>query len=56
LSTAFTIDSEASNTKVDIPLSALQSVNWYRLKLSGTGDMTIHSIEKNVRVERDTNG
>jgi len=37
--------------RVQIPTTALQCINWYRLKLSGSGPCTIYYIEPQIRIK-----
>jgi hypothetical protein len=46
----FTTSSDEQNQRVILPVTALQNVNWYRLKFSGTGQSTIYMLEKKVLV------
>jgi len=46
----FTADADEQNTRVQIPTNKLQSVNWYRLKFSGTGPCQIIYIEPHMRI------
>lgn len=48
----FTASDTIQNTRMQIPVSALQGINWYRLRLSGTGACTIHYIEPYSRLKR----
>jgi hypothetical protein len=48
----FTADSDEQNTRLQIPSTALQNVDWYRFKFVGTGPCTIHSMEKTFRVKQ----
>jgi hypothetical protein len=47
----FTASSTEQMTRIPIPTTALQNVDWYRLKLSGTGPCTIHYLEENLRIK-----
>ena len=38
-------------TRVQVPTTALQNIDWYRLKYAGTGPCTIHFIEENLRIK-----
>lgn len=42
--------SEVQNEQIRIPPTQLNDVNWYRLRFAGTGDATIHQLQKNLRV------
>jgi hypothetical protein len=46
-----TASSTEQNIRVQVPTTAMQNVDWYRLKFSGTGPCTIHSMELNLRVK-----
>ena len=48
---SFTADSDEQNTRIKVPTSILQNITWYRLKISGTGNATIHYIEPHIRVK-----
>lgn len=48
----FTASADEQNTRIQIPTSALQGINWYRLKFSGTGPCTIFYLEPYMRVRR----
>lgn len=43
--------SEVQNDKINLPLSALQEVNWYRIRMAGTGKATCHYLQKNIRIK-----
>ena len=43
--------SNIRKTRVQLPLSALQNVDWYRLRIAGTGQATVHSLQKNLRIK-----
>lgn len=45
-----TAGTDIRNDKISLPLSALQDVAWYRLKVAGTGDVTLHYLQKNTRI------
>lgn len=45
-----TASANEQNTRIQVPVSTLDSVNWYRLKLSGVGVCTIHYLEPYIRV------
>ena len=47
----FTASSDEQNTKMTIPVSKLQNIDWYRIKLAGTGPCTIHYLEPHLRVK-----
>jgi hypothetical protein len=44
-------DTDAQMTRVQIPTTILQNINWYRLKFAGTGPCTIHYLEENYRIK-----
>ncbi len=46
----FTANADEQNTRIRIPTTILQRLNWYRLKFSGTGPCTIHYLELHGRV------
>lgn len=46
----FTGSATEQMTRIQVPTTAIQNVNWYRLKFAGTGPCTIHSLEENFRV------
>lgn len=48
----FDLNGEETNSKFLIPVSALQNVDWYKFQIKGTGDVTIHGLERNYRVRR----
>ncbi|MFA4834901.1 MAG: hypothetical protein WC749_02350 [Dehalococcoidia bacterium] len=50
ITTTIPASSNIANTKIQLPLTALQNVNWYRLRFAGTGQATIHYLQKNLRV------
>lgn len=47
----FSTNSEIQNTKIFIPITRLQNVDWYRFKFVGSGQCTVHFMEKNIRVK-----
>lgn len=47
----FTTSANEQNTRVRVPTTALQNIDFYRLKFSGTGPCTIHYIEPHIRVK-----
>lgn len=47
----FTGTAAEQNTRVQVPTTALQNIDWYRLKFAGTGPCTIYPIEENLRVK-----
>ena len=46
----FSADSDEQNVRIRIPTTKLQRINWYRLKLSGTGPCKVHYLEVHGRV------
>ena len=50
----FKMSGSEENTRIFTGLDKLQNVDWYRLKLDGTGPMTIHYVQKNLRVKKRT--
>ena len=46
----FTADADEQNYRVQVPTDKLDDVNWYRVKLSGTGPCTIHYLEPYSRL------
>lgn len=47
----FSSDEEKQNQRVLLPVTALQNINWYRLKFSGTGQSSIYALEKKARIK-----
>jgi hypothetical protein len=47
----FTASANEQNTKMTIPTNKLQNINWYRIKLAGSGPCTIHYLEPYLRVK-----
>jgi hypothetical protein len=47
----FTANANEQNSRVQVPTTILDNVNWYRIKLSGTGPCTIHYLEPYIRVK-----
>lgn len=41
----FTSNANEQNIRVRIPTTLLQNINWYRLKLNGTGHSKVHYLE-----------
>jgi hypothetical protein len=39
------------NIRIHVPTTALQNIDFYRLKFSGTGPCTVHYIEPHIRVK-----
>lgn len=48
---SFTADSTQHSNRVLVPLTALQNVPWYRLKVSGNGQGHIYYMQRNVRIK-----
>lgn len=48
----FTASANEQNTRIQIPTTALQGINWYRLKFSGSGPCSIFYLEPYMRVRR----
>jgi hypothetical protein len=48
----FTDSTSEQNQKITFDANILDYVDWYRLKLAGTGLVTIHAIEQYYRMER----
>jgi hypothetical protein len=48
----FTASSNEQNVRVQIPITSLQRVDWFRLQFAGTGPCTIHFVEPRLRVKR----
>ncbi len=48
----FTASADEQNTRIQIPTTVLQGINWYRLKFSGTGPCSIFYLEPYLRVRR----
>lgn len=51
-STDFQLNNEETNSKFLIPTTDLQNVDWYKFQIKGTGNVTIHALERNYRVRR----
>ena len=47
----FVASANEQNTRIQIPTSALQPINWYRLKFAGTGPCTIFYLEPHIRIK-----
>ncbi|MFA4854184.1 MAG: hypothetical protein WC616_02405 [Candidatus Omnitrophota bacterium] len=47
----FTGSTTEQTTRIQVPTTALQNVNYYRLKFAGTGPCTIHALEENLRIK-----
>ncbi|MFW9968618.1 MAG: hypothetical protein ACFFDF_00360 [Candidatus Odinarchaeota archaeon] len=47
----FTGNADEQMTRVQIPTTALQNIDWYRLKFAGTGPCTIHYLQEDLRVK-----
>lgn len=50
--TDFKMTGSEENIRIFTGMDKLQNVDWYRLKLNGTGPMTIHYIQKNLRIKK----
>ena len=48
----FTASAYEQNTRVQIPTNQLQRIDWYRLKMSGSGACTVHLLEPYLRINR----
>lgn len=48
----FTANANEQNVRVQVPTTALQNVDYFRLKFSGTGPATINFVEEDLRVKR----
>ena len=48
----FTASSDEKNVRVQLPISKLHRVDWFRLKFAGTGPCTIHFVEPRLRVKK----
>jgi alkylated DNA repair dioxygenase AlkB len=48
---SFTVDSTQHNSRVLVPLTKLQNVPWYKMKISGKGQGKIYYMQRNVRVK-----
>lgn len=46
-----TPNASEQNTRIQIPTSILQNIDWYRLRFSGTGPCTIFNMEEHSRVK-----
>jgi len=53
-STVFTYDGTETVSRIRLALTALQNVEWFRLKISGTAPATFHQLQRNVRIKRVT--
>lgn len=47
----FTANSDEQNTRIVLPVTKLQNIDWYRLKFAGTGPCKIHFVEKIIRIK-----
>jgi len=47
----FTGNANEQNTRVQVPTTALQNINWYRIRFTGTGPCTIHYVNPILRVK-----
>jgi hypothetical protein len=43
--------SNVQNQRIQVPLAQINDVNWYRLRFAGTGQATIHYLQKNMRIK-----
>jgi len=50
--TTITGSTNPQNTRIQVPYNQLQNTDWYRLRLAGTGQATIHYLQKNIRIKR----
>jgi len=46
----YTASATEQVTRAQVPTTALQNIDWYRLKFEGTGSCTIHGLEESVRI------
>jgi hypothetical protein len=51
-SSDFELTGEETNSKFLIPTTDLQNVDWYKFQIKGTGNVTIHGLERNYRVRK----
>jgi hypothetical protein len=47
----FTASANEQNVRVQVPTTALQAIDYFRLKFSGTGPCTIHFAEEDLRIK-----
>jgi hypothetical protein len=47
----FTASANEQNTRIHVPTTALQNIDFYRLKFAGTGPCTIYYIEPHTRIK-----
>jgi hypothetical protein len=47
----FTASSTEQMTRIQIPTTALQNIDYYRLKFAGTGPCTIHYLQEDLRIK-----
>jgi hypothetical protein len=38
-------------TRIQVPTTTMQNINWRRIKFAGTGPCTIHSIQEDLRIK-----
>jgi hypothetical protein len=53
-STDLTFDGNGQKYNKMVPLSALQNVDWYRLKFEGIGHVRVNYLQKNLRIKGGT--
>ena len=46
----YTASATEQVTRAQVPTTALQNVDWYRLKFEGTGPCTVYAMEESVRI------
>ena len=39
------------NTRIQVPTTEMQNLDWYRLKFAGTGPCTIHYVQEDLRIK-----
>ena len=47
----FTGTGTEQNTRVQVPTSVMQNIDWYRLKIAGKGSCVIHYLEESFRIK-----
>jgi hypothetical protein len=47
----FTASATEQMTRIQVPTTALQNVDWYRLKFEGTGPCTFHYLQEDLRIK-----
>lgn len=50
----FTGSTAIQKARIEVPLTIAQNVDWYRIKLYGTGPCTVHAMEQLSRVRTDS--